>query len=654
MTAAALLVALGCGGSTPSAVPEPVKLDRVERAAFNRGAAELALPLFWATDDDGVLSPDELVVLWGAAGPAASWVGEDGFTEGFLRRYEDVVERIATPLPDGEPGSHARRRFLVAKELGLSRRTLVRSDFTTASAEDRALVQHLMAASQHIEKLYAMQKGTWELQQHLGYDPEPLALFQRNQGPWCQVAATRDDPDCTALSSPAPRRSGLYPAELQADPGFCTALQERPDADALMAPFVVVRAAEDALKAVPYTAAWPDEMAAVSGELSQAAAALGDDEAPLRRYLSALARAFTDNDWQAADEAWAAMNALNSRWYLRLGPDETYFEPCDRKAGFHMSFARINPASLVWTKKLDPLKADMEAHLAALAGKPYAAREVSFALPDFIDIVLNAGDSRDAFGGTAGQSLPNWGPVADEGRGRTVAMTNLGRDPDSVASRREVAASLLCADTMADYTDSAEPELVSTVLHEAAHNLGPSHAYRAYGKTAEQAFGGSLASTMEELKAQTAALQLTGFLADKGVVDETFARQAAVSDLMWAARQISRGMYADGYPNTYPQLAAIQLGVLLEEGGVRWKARDPASNGTDTGCLSLQVDAYRPAVHAMSLAVLGAKARNDVPAATGLVQRHVDGDGPGTALLPILSERVRRMPAPTYVYAIDL
>ncbi len=109
------------------------------------------------------------------------------------------------------------------------------------------------------------------------------------------------------------------------------------------------------------------------------------------------------------------MNVDNSKWYLRIGPDEVYFEPCSWKAGFHVSFARINPDSLNWQNKLEPVKGDMEKALAALAGPPYKARDVKFKLPDFIDIVLNAGDSRPPLGATIGQSLPNWGQVANEG-----------------------------------------------------------------------------------------------------------------------------------------------------------------------------------------------------------------------------------------------
>ena len=85
---------------------------------------------------------------------------------------------------------------------------------------------------------------------------------------------------------------------------------------------------------------------------------------------------------------------------------------------------------------IQSVKNDLEQALAKLAGPPYKARQVSFHLPDFIDVVLNAGDSRSPHGATIGQSLPNFGAVANEGRGRTVAMTNFYTDPDSRATLR--------------------------------------------------------------------------------------------------------------------------------------------------------------------------------------------------------------------------
>src|SRR6202012_1210737 len=116
-------------------------------------------------------------------------------------------------------------------------------------------------------------------------------------------------------------------------------------------------------------------------------------------------------------------------------------DPCSRKAGFQVSFARINQDSISWQQKLEPKKTEMEKALAALARAPYTARQVTFHLPDFIDVVLNAGDARAPLGATVGESLPNWGKVVDEGRGRTVAMTNFYLDVDNRAAFREKATS---------------------------------------------------------------------------------------------------------------------------------------------------------------------------------------------------------------------
>src|SRR5690606_20739836 len=150
-----------------------------------------------------------------------------------------------------------------------------------------------------------------------------------------------------------------------------------------------------------------------------------------------------------------------------------------------------------WQDKLAPHVPAMERGIAGLAGRPYRAREVTFHLPDFIEIVVNAGDDRDPFGATIGQSLPNWGPVAKEGRGRTVAMTNLFQDPDSAAVRRAQVSTLFDADTLAVLAESPTPGLVSTILHEATHNLGPANEYRVRGKRLPEVFGGGMASMLE-------------------------------------------------------------------------------------------------------------------------------------------------------------
>jgi len=396
-------------------------------------------------------------------------------------------------------------------------------------------------------------------------------------------------------------------------------------------------------------------MKVISNHLRAAAEAItSSDETAFKAYLLATAQAFLDNNWEPADEAWAKMNAQNSKWYLRIGPDEVYFEPCNLKAGFHVSFARINQDSLRWQRKLEPVKADMEKVIAELAGPPYAARQVSFHLPDFIDIVLNAGDSRSSHGAPIGQSLPNWGPVANEGRGRTVALTNLYTDSDSQAEMTTQAESLLCPQTMAKFDATPEPGVMATVLHEAAHNLGPAHEYKVDGKKAGEIFGGPMASTLEELKAQTASLFLTDWLVERGVIDRALADRAHVRDITWAFGHISRGMYtATGKPKSYSQLSAIQLGFLVEHGAVQWRADQTAANRSDQGCLEIHTEKFAPLTKKLMEISAGIKSRGDVEGAKKLKASYVDVDGDKKKLLETIRERWLRAPKATFVYSIE-
>ncbi len=630
----------------------------VERVAFNRLAAELYLPLFWRTDKDAdkQLDPEELATLWGI--PGDGYVSGGQFTAGMTEAYGKIVARKNGTDAVKLDAKEKKRRDLVAKELAQGRPTLVEWDFTKSSPEDRAIVGHVMKAAVIVERIHAKQNGVDGLFDKIpADDAASKMMFFRNQGPFCKAPQTENDKACSALFEKPAQVSGLYPASIQKDKKFCAALEKSPDEKALMAPFVVVREGEKKgeLKAVPYTVEYKDDMAAVAKELRAAADAIkSKDEAAFKTYLSAAAQSFTDNNWEPADEAWSKMSVANSRWYLRIGPDETYFEPCSRKAGFHVSFARINQDSLAWQKKLEPVKKDMEAALATLAGPPYTARDVSFHLPDFIDIVVNAGDSRDSAGATIGQSLPNWGPVANEGRGRTVAMTNLYTDDDSKAAQVDQAASIFCKETMSIF--DADPKLMtaSTVLHEAAHNLGPAHEYKVDGKTDDEIFSGELASMLEELKAQTAALYFTDWLVGRKLLEKDMATKTHVRDVTWAFGHIAQGMYnSEKKLKAYSALAAIQLGHLYKEGAVTWDAKSMAANGTDKGCMMVHVDKLEPAIASLAKTVLHIKGAGDKAGALSLKKEFVDGGGAwGKLRDKTIRERWLRAPKASFVYSI--
>lgn len=647
-------------GAAPAPVAAKKTYDTLTRVEFNARAQEHFLPLFWRTDanKDGALDASELVAL---IGPWTETLSD--FVQGtsFTPRFDELYAAMqAQPDESKLSAEEQARRKALRLELSQGKATLVETDLglNSATEADRRAFAHFQQAAVLIEKLYARQHGGVEQAASIpATDTLSRAVYHRNQSPFCVAPATEKDPACNALSPAPARLYGLYPAAIQADPKFCSTLEKEKNKDALMGHFAVVAEegevnGKQGFKAVPYTEAFKEDMEAVAVELEAAASKFGDDEAALKTYLAAAAKAFRTNDWEPANEAWVAMGALNSKWYLRVGPDETYGEPCSWKAHFHLQLARINLASLEWQKKLEPVKGEMENTLAGLAGAPYKARDVKFKLPDFIDVTINAADQRNPHGATIGQSLPNWGKVAEKG-GRTVVMTNLYTDPDSREALEKQVGSLYCKATFDGFSSDPQAALLSVVLHEAAHNLGPAHDYAVKGKTDDQAFGGPLASTMEELKAQSSALFFTWWLVDKKLLTEEEAKHATLRDIVWAFGHISRGMYdGGGRPKPYSQLASIQLGTMMKAGAVTWKPEEKAANGSDTGCFEVDLAKWRPGVNELAKRVLMAKGKADKKDAEAMKASFVDAKDDWANLRETIAERWLRAPKATFVYSV--
>jgi hypothetical protein len=628
----------------------------LDRATFNRRAVELFLPLFWREDanQNQVLDAEELAVLTRfPPSDAKQWVAEGKFTAAFDQAYQQMAATEQLPTDPAEQ----QRRKLVLEELAQGRATLVANDFRNASPADRNLVERMLKVAEAVERIYAKQKGVFGLQEKIAAnDAASRALFHRNQSPFCEAPKTESDPTCNALPAKPARISGLYPVEMQSDPKFCETLSKAPNAAELTSHFSVVVNGDKpgTFRTVPYTEAYREEMATIAKELEAAAAGLGADENALSAYLKAVAGSFRSNDWEPSNAAWVAMNAQNSKWYVRIAPDEVYYDPCAWKAGFALQLARINPESIEYQRKLDPLKREMESTLAAMAGKPYQAREVNFKIPDFIDVVLNAGDQRSASGATVGQSLPNWGPVAESG-GRTVAMTNLYTDADSRDQQTALTSSMFCKATQAIASTSPRESLIGSVLHEAAHNLGPSHEYKVKGKEDDQIFGGTLASTLEEFKAQTSALYLTDWLGSKGVFTPEEVRKINLRNIAWAFGHISRGMYAaDGTPRNYSQLAAMQIGWFLQSGALSWRAEEMAANGQDQGCVEVDFATLPAAIKSLETTVLQIKGAGDKARAEKLKAQFVDGKDDFAKLRQTIAERWLRAPRASFVYSVAM
>jgi len=113
------LALAACGGSEPAplapiAPPPPAPTAEpsaaaptaapkahaaVERAAFNRSAQRLNLPLYWSSDknSDGAIQPDETaLLLFYPSSETAKWVENGSFTAAFEDAYLKIVDDAAT------------------------------------------------------------------------------------------------------------------------------------------------------------------------------------------------------------------------------------------------------------------------------------------------------------------------------------------------------------------------------------------------------------------------------------------------------------------------------------------------------------------------------------------------------------------------------
>lgn len=621
----------------------PYGLPALSRADFNRLAVKAELPLFWKVDAENPGTPDanELAVVGEVK--RARFVGKDGLTKDFEKAYRQLVE--------------LRRREAVERELAQGRPTLVETDLSSLSAEEQKIVASLMGARAQIDALYQIQTGAAPLAKKVQRDDiASRALFQRNQSARCEAPMTQDDPFCSAVPDFAAQVVDVWPAAQGEviDAGFCERVAKDDNAKELTAPFTVVRKKKDRLVATPYHKHYAGPMKAIAGTLEKTAKLVkSESEAAFKAYLLAAAKGFRTDDWEAADEAWSKMNAENSRFYLRIGPDETYWDPCQLKAGFHMSFALVDKEALAWKQKLSAIRKDLEDKLAALIGPPYVARAVSFELPEFIEIIVNAGDSRSALGATIGQSLPNFGRVAAESRGRTVAMANLYTDADSRADFSAKDKLLWTETTLAFSSDDPALDQLGTVLHEATHNLGPYGSTLIDGKRPQEIFGGQVDAILEELKSQTGALWFMLVLRDKGMMTADEVKRGWLASLSWAFGHIAQGMFdGEGHPKTYSQLSAIQFGELMRAGAIRW-VEGAGEGGGDGGRFEVDFDKLEPAVTELMRVVGRIKATGDVAGAKALIERNVSDEGLAAIKAGVIRERILRFPKASFVYGVS-
>lgn len=591
----------------------------LSKEQFNALSGQQHLPFGIAAkvDDPAHLTPD--LIRFNDPTQKDTYVQNGQFTPAFEQAYRGMAE--------------IQRRQSVGVSVNEGIPIVIETNLSGLPANQKRMVRHLTVVAQQIEKLYMTQEGSWQYVDAANAlkntDRNSYDLFWRNQGPWADAPKTSGDPFANALPNFPQQQYGIYPEGISADDkDFFKQLE----ADkALSSPWTaVVRAPDGSLKAVPYHVYFSEDMQAIATELDFAADALVDDkgEQALYQYLRAAADAFRNGDWKTADEKWCAMNMQNSKFALRVAPDETYWEPGNMKSAFQFWFARIDGGAVSLTEKLKPHLQGMENEFQALVPQ-YKARALDkMDVPDFIEMVLRSGDHRPSLGATIGEKLPNF----DDSITRGVVMTNYYEDEISHKYAIAKANDLLVPELANNYTPNKDASTIDTLLHEATHSFGVQAANwktvnadgtprlndKGEPMTTQEALGGTNSQVMEELKAQTGSLYWIGWLTQKGVFTPEQANQYYLNAVLWAFGHISRGMTTgDGSPRTYSQLAAIQIRWLMDDGAITMR----------DGKFDLHFDKFHATSTRLLTEVTRIQTLGDADAATRMRQDVVDGDG---------------------------
>lgn len=567
---------------------------RVTPQTFNAKAARMGLPFSWhpsGVKDSASHIPTSDLKFFGVP-QLDLYIRKNGAPTPLLG---NLIRAVKHGVLGTHPGNVSDElRTTIQKDLDERDIVIFETHFDAKNftRNERKMVGHILNAGRHIYRLHLLQIDprnlVFEARVAGLADPLALELFYNSQAPWTEKISQG-----AAIFTDAKRAPGehLYPAEFTA--ADYAKLANEPNGAELTSPFVAVEKTETGYKAIPFSQhpLFKDEMQAVARELRLAAAFARHDRdsskdewksiKAFRDYLRAVADAFESplaRPFDKADELWVKL-PTKSKWALRIGPDETYWDGNIRgHAGFQIHFGISDSTAQQF---MAPYRKygfqNMESDFATLIGvDAYKGRVVTEPNVKFMRPILAEGGARKAHGMTSAFSLPNWGDYSGEAK----VIRDL-ETPDSQA-KREFYFRTFFGD---DYVQYAVPGMSTfdTITHELFHGFGPqsddqiSDLIRPNVNSngapisVRDAISPGLQQTLEEAKASVVHFWFDQQLVDKNLSTELERKQKAAAGLSWALSHLSVGIYTDaGNIRDYSAVGALIVGHFMETGAMSY------------------------------------------------------------------------------------
>ena len=224
--------------------------------------------------------------------------------------------------------------------------------------------------------------------------------------------------------------------------------------------------------------------------------------------------------------------------------------------------------------------------------------------------------------------LPNRGRSVEEGLYKKVILVNHAKAFESVKKER---ARLVLFKEAAEKL-RFEDDITNVTFHELSHGFGAYHEMKVTspsGKTATvKQLLMEMESLMEEVKADVIGLWLSLYLNRAGKLDAAGLERRYVSSIVHCL-----GLFQYPVNGTYPRMAAIEIGWLLDAGALVWHP--------EPGRLEIAQEKMSLAVESLAKHVATIQLTGDYAGATALQEKYVKKTGPDTYELKGVLKEIR-------------
>src|SRR6266403_3548545 len=459
------------------------------------------------------------------------------------------------------------------KRLAKFRRVRMPFNRTGLTARDQKLVRKLVEACGYLESIFWRQS-----------DPEALALYQSlaaSTNPrdvklrtYLKLNASRfdliDENKPFVGTDPMPPGRGFYPAGLTREQ-VEQYVKEHPDQKAaIYDQFTVVRWKDSTLEAGPYHIFYRPFLEPAAKALRDAAQ-LSDDPA-FAKFLELRADALLSDDYFPSDLAW--LDLKNPKFDIIFAPYETYM---DSLLGVQGSYgAAVMVRNERESKKLELFQkyvADIQDALP-LAPEDRPSKRGLETPMEVVDAPYRAGDLRHGYQAVA-DNLPNDPRVHEQKGSKKIFFKNF-MDARVNYVILPLAQYMMLSDQAAKAT--GEGYLLSTIMHEIAHGLGPTFAHGISGKVMIREAIGPAYAGLEEAKADVVGMFGLKWLVDHGALPREKLEEYYASYVAGLFRTIRFGA-----GEAHGQAEMMEFNYLSERGAI--KRRSSGQYAIDYGIM---------------------------------------------------------------------